>query len=379
MKKTHLVFLLVLVSTLLVDQLLGAKVYIDIRSPSFRKFPIALAPFKGSGPSGQDMKLEDRAREILREDLDLSGFFSLIVPSSAPEKTAARRGAAPRRTRWISNRGQTSGRRPWSEATISHQNGSLTVEARLYDVVKKELIVGKRYIGDVTDLSRMMHRFADEIIFAITGEQGFFQTRIVFVSTARGNKELFLMDYDGRNVSQLTYHKSIILSPRVSPDGTRVVFTSYKMGNPDLFMKDLRSGEERRISNYPGLNMSPAWSPDGKTAGPDPEQGWKPGDLHHECRRFRPGPADEQPGYRCFPHLVPGWAEDRLRLQPGGHSPDIRHGRQRAECSTVDLRRKLQHPPRLVPPGRPDRLRRLARRGTEHLHDPPRRVRTCES
>lgn len=89
MKKTHLVFLLVLVSALLVDQLLGAKVYIDIRSPSFRKFPIALSPFKGSGPSGQDMKLEDRARDILKEDLDLSGFFSLIVPSTVPEKTAA--------------------------------------------------------------------------------------------------------------------------------------------------------------------------------------------------------------------------------------------------------------------------------------------------
>ncbi len=263
MKKTHLVFLLVLVAALLVDQLLGAKVYIDIRSPSFRKFPIALSPFKGSGPSGQDMKLEDRARDILKEDLDLSGFFSLIVPSTVPEKTAAAGGGAeadPVDFQSWANLGSEA----LVQATITHQNGSLTVEARLYDVVKKELIIGKRYIGDVTDLSRMMHRFADEIIFAITGEQGFFQTRIVYVSTARGNKELFLMDYDGRNVTQLTHHKSIIISPRVSPDGSRVVFTSFKMGNPDLFVKDLRSGEERRISSYPGLNMSPAWSPDGK-------------------------------------------------------------------------------------------------------------------
>jgi TolB protein len=262
MKKTYLIFLFLLATTLLVGQLLWAKVYIDIRSPSFRKFPIALAPFKGSGSSTQDMKLEDRAREILREDLDLSGFFSLIVPSAAPEKTAGAGGTDPEFVDFQS--WANLGPEALVQATISYQNGSLTLEARLYDVVKKELIVGKRYIGEMTDLSRMVHRFADEIIFAITGEQGFFQTKIVFVSTAPGHKELFLMDYDGRNVTQLTHHKSIILSPRVSPDGTRIVFTSYKMGNPDLFMKDLRTGEERRISSYPGVNMSPAWSPDGK-------------------------------------------------------------------------------------------------------------------
>lgn len=270
MKKNFLIFLSVLLAMILLDQSLWSKVYIDIRSPSFRKFPIAIAPFQASTPPNQDMKLGERARDILREDLDLSGFFALITPSASPERTGGTP-AAPGEERPAADLNSLDFQ-PWAnlgaealvQGGITYRDGSLTLEARLHDVVKKELIVGKRYIGDVSDLSRMVHRFADEIIFALTGEQGFFTTSIIFVSRVDNHKELFLMDYDGRNISQVTRHKSIILSPRVSPDGTRVAFTSYKFGNPDLFIKDLRTGEERRISSFPGLNISPAWSPDGK-------------------------------------------------------------------------------------------------------------------
>ena len=87
MKKHFLLFFSVFFSVTLLSQALWAKVYIDIRSPSFRKFPIALAPFTGSGPPTQEMRLEERARDILREDLEISGFFDLITPSTPPEKT----------------------------------------------------------------------------------------------------------------------------------------------------------------------------------------------------------------------------------------------------------------------------------------------------
>ncbi len=266
MKKSLVVFLILAAGTLLLPSFLGAKIYIDIRSPSFRKFPIALAPFRASAAPGQDTQLGERAREILREDLDISGFFSLIVPSSSPEKIESSSSAG------TANGPEAADFQAWAglgsealvRAMIRYQDGNLVMEGRLYDVVKKELIVGRKYTGAMTDLSRMVHRFADEIVFALTGEESFFQTRIVFVSGGPGQKDLYVMDYDGRNVTPLTRHKSILLSPRVSPDGTRVVFTSYKSGNPDLYINDLRTGEERKISGYSGLNISPAWSPDGK-------------------------------------------------------------------------------------------------------------------
>jgi TolB protein len=270
MKKIFLFCIGILLFVGVLSFSLWAKVYIDIRSPSFRKFPIAIAPFKTVVATHRDMQIGERASEILKNDLDICGFFALISTSGLGDRNSGTApGPGPER---LAADPEPLDFRPWANlgaealvmGALTYREGSLTLEARLYDVVKKEMIVGKRYIGEITDLSRMVHRFADEIIFALTGEQGFFQTKIVFVSQFGGNKELYLMDYDGRNVTQLTSHKSICLSPRVSPDGTKVAFTSYKFGNPDLFIRDLRTGEEGRISSYPGLNISPSWSPDGK-------------------------------------------------------------------------------------------------------------------
>jgi TolB protein len=275
MKKQVLFLPALLLLTLFLAHHLSAKVYIDIRSPSFRKFPIALSTFQSSAPTQRDLQLGERASEILKNDLDISGFFALIPLPGPGEKEARPSGGGPPSKAGEDRPAMSAesldfqpaanlGAEALATGVLSFRDGSLTMEARLYDVVKKELIVGKRYMGEITDLSRMVHRFADEIIFALTGEQGFFQTKIIFVSQVQGFKELYLMDYDGRNVVQVTHHKSICLSPRVSPDGTRVAFTSYKFGNPDLFLLDLRTGEEKRIASYPGLNISPAWSPDGK-------------------------------------------------------------------------------------------------------------------
>ena len=275
MKKTVLFLPVFLLLSLILAHPLWAKVYIDIRSPSFRKFPLAISTFQSSAQTNREMQLGERSTEILKNDLDISGFFALITPSEISEKNARPPGSDPSVKAGedrLGEGGVIPDFQPWASlgaealvvGSLSYRDGSLTLEARLYDVVKKEQIVGKRYIGEITDLSRMVHRFADEIIFALTGEQGFFQTKIIFVSQMGGFKELYMMDYDGRNVFPITNHKSICLSPRVSPDGSRVIFTSYKFGNPDLFLKDLQTGEEKRISSYPGLNISPAWSPDGK-------------------------------------------------------------------------------------------------------------------
>jgi len=274
-KKSFTLLLVILFLLIILGEFLWAKVYIDIRSPSFRKFPIAISPFKTPIFSNEEMKLEERATEILTNDLSISGFFALIDPRTFVENRVR---ALPRGSSSVTAQGPAASPseaidyRSWANigaealvlGEVSYKDRSLILEARLYDVVKKELIVGRRYIGEITDLSRMVHRFADEIIFALTGEHGFFMTKIVYISKATGNKEIYLMDFDGRNVVQLTRHQSICLSPRFSPDGTKVVFTSYKAGNSDLYIKDLRTGEERGLSHYPGLNISPSWSPDGQ-------------------------------------------------------------------------------------------------------------------
>jgi TolB protein len=255
--------------------LLWAKVYIDIRSPSFRKFPIAIYPFKAPSASTEDLKVGDQATEILNNDLRFSGFFALLdfkpllgdtvraLPAQSPSGTQLGL-TGPSAASIDFQRWANIGAEALVLGDATRKGQSLILELRLYDVVKKELIVGKRYTGDMTDLSRMVHRFADEIVFAVTGEYGIFQTKIIYVSKATGNKEIYLMDFDGRNVREITHHHSICLSPHFSPDGKKIIFTSYKEGNPDLYIKDLHTWEERRISHYPGLNISPSWSPNGQ-------------------------------------------------------------------------------------------------------------------
>jgi len=275
MKKSFSLFLLAFLLVFIASELLWAKVYIDIRSPSFRKFPIAISPFQAPLNPNEDMKLGERATDILNSDLSLSGFFALldsktfgeavIKPPPGETSTGTGQGLVGTSAGVIDFRGwANTGAEALVMGEVNYKDRSLTLEARLYDVLKKELIIGKRYIGEITDLSRMVHRFADEIVFALTGEHGFFQTKIVFVSTPTGNKEIYMMDFDGRNSRQITRHQSICLSPRFSPDGTKIAFTSYKAGNPDIYIRNLRNGEERRVSYYSGLNISPAWSPDGQ-------------------------------------------------------------------------------------------------------------------
>ena len=139
----------------------------------------------------------------------------------------------------------------------------LTIEFRLHDVVNRKLISAKRYLGKTKDLRRFSHSFSDEILLTLTGERGCFTTHIAFVSTQTGNKEIFIMDWDGHNLMQLTRNGSINLNPDFSPDGSEIIFTSYKHGNPDLYKRALSNSIDVPVSRRQGLNITGAWSPDG--------------------------------------------------------------------------------------------------------------------
>ena len=139
----------------------------------------------------------------------------------------------------------------------------LTAEFRLFDVVNRKLITAKRYLGASKDIRRFSHSFADEILRVLTGERGVFTTKIAYVSKQTGNKEIYIMDWDGNNPLPLTKNGSINLNPDFSPDGREIIFTSYKRGNPNLFRRSLSNTAEIAVSSRKGLNMTGAWSPDG--------------------------------------------------------------------------------------------------------------------
>lgn len=236
------------------------RVYIDINAPEFKRIPIAVVDFRGLGghdPEGHGKRIA----EVIRTDLDFSGFFEVLDPTSFIED--------PNRA------GLTSERidfKDWSavgaealvKGGITVEGKNLTIEARLFDVFQGRMMVGKRYKGELNDLRQMAHKFSNEIVKSITGEEGIFETSIVFIMNKERTKEIYEMDYDGHSLRALTSSGTLNMSPSGSPDGYEIVFSSERNRSWGIYLIDVKSKEEKKISTERGLNISPSFSPDGK-------------------------------------------------------------------------------------------------------------------
>ncbi|MCK7513676.1 MAG: hypothetical protein MZV70_63155 [Desulfobacterales bacterium] len=108
--------------------------------------------------------------------------------------------------------------------------------------------LGKRYSGNVSETRKMILRFCAEVIYYLTGNKGIFNSRIAFVSTGSGKKEIYTCDFDGYNPTRLTYNDSISLFPSWSSDGQYLAYTSYKGGKPDIYIRNLADKRETRRS-----------------------------------------------------------------------------------------------------------------------------------
>ena len=169
------------------------------------------------------------ATEIISADLKRTGMMSLAVPGSG---NFVATGEA-------------------SEAGIS---GHLVDKKNGAEVVN-ETFTGKGRLA--------AHQFADAITKAVTGLPGFATSKLAFIGTAGGSKELFQADIDGFNTRQITHDGTISASPSLSRDGSKLAYTSYKSGYPDVYVIDLTTGSRTRIAYFPGINTGPSFSPDG--------------------------------------------------------------------------------------------------------------------
>lgn len=168
------------------------------------------------------------ATKVLQNDLELSGWFNL---TPAERATYVVGGSAAG--------GSLQGQ-------VTDQRGSV--------------ILQKTYSGGTRAAA---HAFADDIVETITGHKGIASTKIAFVSTRSGRKEIYTADYDGANVKQLTSDGSISVAPALSPDGSKLAYTGYQSGYADIYLVDLTSGARSRIVKFPGTNSGASFSPDG--------------------------------------------------------------------------------------------------------------------
>jgi len=156
-------------------------------------------------------------------------------------------------------------------AVSADARGQLTVKFRLLDVfAEAPLGDGLQFGGTTASWRRVAHKVADQVYSRLTGEGGYFDSRVVFVAEAgpknAREKRLAVMDYDGANIRYLTDATSLVLAPRFSPDGNRVLFTSYESGFPRIYLLDVATAGRRALDDQPGtMTFSPRFGPDGNT------------------------------------------------------------------------------------------------------------------
>ena len=154
---------------------------------------------------------------------------------------------------------------------VTASGDKVVVKFRLYDIVSGQALGdGLQFAGSAKSWRRMAHKVADAVYSRITGEGGYFDSRVVFVAESGPKdaraKRLAVMDYDGANVTYLTDSSSIVLGPRFSPTGDRILFTSYKSGFPRIYVMDAASLKTRALDETPGsMTFAPRFAPDGRT------------------------------------------------------------------------------------------------------------------
>ncbi|MBN2178093.1 MAG: Tol-Pal system beta propeller repeat protein TolB [Deltaproteobacteria bacterium] len=255
--------LLVVFFTLFLCLPAWGKVYIDIDSPAFQQFPTAIPDFRNMGTSEDREGLSRWFSEHLSSALDITGYFRMIEKGAFLEDPNSA-GITAEETKFSD----------WSvvgadfliKGGFNYDGKKLSVEFRLFDVVEGKLITGKKYWGKIEEKKAMMLRFVGEILHALTGERGVFDTKIAFVGKRGNESEIYTVNFDGTDLQKITNFKSLSLLPHWSPDANRISLTSYLRNNPDYYIVDLRNGKVKRTSEYVGLNLSGPWSAHGEKA-----------------------------------------------------------------------------------------------------------------
>ncbi|MCU0561027.1 MAG: Tol-Pal system beta propeller repeat protein TolB [Desulfobacterales bacterium] len=231
--------------------------YIDIRNPFLRKIPLAVPHFKTMNDSARGADSARKAVELMTGSLDFTGFFKIMDRSSFlfdPQKSGV---AA---TDINFQNWTVIGAELLITGMFEQTGDSVQMELRLFDTFKSRQVIGKRYAGQSSELRTMVLRFCTEVIYYLTGNKGIFSSKIAFVSTGSGKKEIYTCDFDGYAPARVTYNESITLFPAWSDDGEHLAYTSYKGGKPDLYIRNLNSKKETVVA-LNGINITPSWVP----------------------------------------------------------------------------------------------------------------------
>ncbi|MCF8496806.1 MAG: Tol-Pal system beta propeller repeat protein TolB [Alphaproteobacteria bacterium] len=254
---------IILLALLLLSPLSArAELRVDITRGVIEPMPIAITAFAEA--PGSTNGYGAQVPQVVAADLAGSGLFKPLDPQSFVQSSASIQADGVRFPEW-----RAIGTQALVTGTASQQpDGRTRVEFRLWDVFSQKQIAGMAYTTTPENWRRIAHIIADEIYKHLTGEDGYFDTRIVYVSESgpaqKRVKRLAIMDQDGQNSKYLTDGRELVLTPRFSPTQQQIAYMSYGAGGPKVYLYDISTGRHEPLGNFPGMTFSPRFSPDGR-------------------------------------------------------------------------------------------------------------------
>ena len=234
-----------------------AVLEIDVNKGVVEPLPIAITDFLAGDQMGADIA------GVVAADLRRSGLFAPIDKGAFIEKIS-NPDVAPRFDDWkvINAQALVTGR------VNVEADGRIRAEFRLWDTFAGQQLVGEQFFANRGNWRRIAHIIADAIYERLTGEKGYFDTRIVYVDETgpkeKRVKRLAIMDQDGAGHRYLSDGRSIVMTPRFSPSRQEITYMSYENGQPQVYLLQIETGQRELVANFPNMTFAPRFSPDGQ-------------------------------------------------------------------------------------------------------------------
>ena len=234
---------------------------IDINRGNVDPLPVAITNLFAEAP--QAVRLGADISRVVAEDLERSGLFRPI-PRSAHLQQPEDMQMRPRFVDWrtVNAQALVTGR------TELEVDGRMRIEFRLWDVFAEKQMAGLEFTSTPATWRRVAHLIADQIYERITGEGGYFDTRVVYIAESGPAearvKRLAIMDQDGANHRYLTDGANLVLTPRFSPTAQEITYLAYVNDRPRVYIYNIDTGQQEVLGDFPGMTYAPRFSPDGR-------------------------------------------------------------------------------------------------------------------
>lgn len=296
-----------------------AEIVVDVTRGYLEPLPIAVPDFAAADPAGQRAGAEIAA--LIRANLQRSGLFRPLDPQAFIERVVDVN-VEPRFPDWrIIN----------AQALVVGQatalpDGRLRIEFRLWDVLAQEQLLGLQYATTPENWRRIGHKISDAIYERLTGETGYFDSRVVYIAETgprtRRVKRLAIMDQDGANPSFLTNGEQLVLTPRFSPTAQQITYIAYEGDRARVYLFNIETGRREALGQFSGISFAPRFSPDGAAVIMTMEQGGNSDIYRMDLRTRERARLTNHPAIDTSPSYSPDGAQIVFNSDRGG-SPQL--------------------------------------------------------